>query len=117
MIITNSKAKKKGAHFEHLNYHLLSILIVAYHDLLPDAEVLEDIVQCLLATYLSASDFAQFFQNHLQIFGDDVAAHAHFHRLQYSGEGIMGTEKGLVMAGTRYDDIVLGNLRNISGSY
>ena len=34
MIITNSKAKKKGAHFEHLNYHLLSILIVAYHDLL-----------------------------------------------------------------------------------
>ena len=34
MIITNSKAKKKGAHFEHLNYHLLSILIVVYHDLL-----------------------------------------------------------------------------------
>lgn len=37
LIITNSKAKKKGAHFEHLNYHLLSILIVVYHDLLPDA--------------------------------------------------------------------------------
>ena len=35
MIITNSKAKKKGAHFEHLNYHLLSILIVVYHDLFP----------------------------------------------------------------------------------
>lgn len=34
LIITNSKAKKKGAHFEHLNYHLLSILIVVYHDLL-----------------------------------------------------------------------------------
>ena len=33
LIITNSKAKKKGAHFEHLNYHLLSILIVVYHDL------------------------------------------------------------------------------------
>ena len=92
LIITNSKAKNKGAHFEHLNYHLLSILIVVYHDLLSDAKVLEDIVQCLLATYLSASDFAQFFQNHLQIFGDDVAAHTHFHRLQYSGEGIMGTE-------------------------
>ena len=44
LIITNSKAKKKGAHFEHLNYHLLSILIVVYHDLLPDAEVLEDVV-------------------------------------------------------------------------
>lgn len=37
LIITNSKAKKKGAHFEHLNYHLLSILIVVYHDLLSDA--------------------------------------------------------------------------------
>ena len=36
MIITNSKAKKKGAHFEHLNYHLLSILIVVYHDLLSE---------------------------------------------------------------------------------
>lgn len=44
LIITNSKAKKKGAHFEHLNYHLSSILIVVYYDLLPDAEVLEDIV-------------------------------------------------------------------------
>jgi len=37
LIITNSKAKKKGAHFEHLNYHLLSILIVVYHDLFSDA--------------------------------------------------------------------------------
>ena len=37
LIITNSKAKKKGAHFEHLNYHSLSILIVVYHDLLSDA--------------------------------------------------------------------------------
>ena len=37
LIITNSKAKKKGAHFEHLNYHLLSIVIVVYHDLFPDA--------------------------------------------------------------------------------
>ena len=44
LIITNSKAKKKGAHFEHLNYHLLSILIVVYHDLFPDAKVLEDII-------------------------------------------------------------------------
>ena len=33
LIITNSKAKKKGAHFEHLNYHLLSILIDVYHKL------------------------------------------------------------------------------------
>ena len=41
LIITNSKAKKKGAHFEHLNYHLLSILIVVYHDLLSDAEILK----------------------------------------------------------------------------
>ena len=38
LIITNSKAKKKGAHFEHLNYHSLSILIVVYHDLLSDVE-------------------------------------------------------------------------------
>ena len=37
LIITNSKAKKKGAHFEHLNYHFLSILIVVYHNLFPDA--------------------------------------------------------------------------------
>ena len=44
LIITNSKAKKKGAQNEHLNYHLLSILIVVYHDLFSDAEVLEDIV-------------------------------------------------------------------------
>lgn len=44
LIITNSKAKKKGAHFEHLNYHLLSILIVVYHDLFSDAKVLEDII-------------------------------------------------------------------------
>ena len=43
MIITNSKAKKKGAHFEHLNYHLLSILIVVYHDLLSDAKVQRDV--------------------------------------------------------------------------
>lgn len=48
LIITNSKAKKKGAHFEHLNYHLLSILIVVYHDLLSDAKVLENIVQRFL---------------------------------------------------------------------
>ena len=42
--VINSKAKKKGAHFEHLNYHLLSILIVVYHDLFSDAKVLEDII-------------------------------------------------------------------------
>lgn len=79
LIITNSKAKKKGAHFEHLNYHLLSILIVVYHDLFPDAEMLEDIVQCFLAADLSASNFAQFFQDNFEVFGDDVAAHAHVH--------------------------------------
>ena len=117
MIITNSKAKKKGAHFEHLNYHLLSILIVVYHDLLSDAEVLEDIVQRFLAADLAAGDFSQLLQYHFQILGDDVAAHSHFHRLQYSGEGILGTEKSLVVAGIRYDDVVLDNLRNISGFY
>ena len=79
--------------------------------------MLEDIVQCLLATYLSASDFAQLLQYHLEVFGNDVAAHSHFHRLQYSGEGIMGTDEGFVVAGTRYDDVVLGNLRNISSFY
>ena len=42
MIITNSKAKKKGAHFEHLNYHLLSILIVVYHDLFSEDECAEE---------------------------------------------------------------------------
>lgn len=45
LIITNSKAKKKGAHFEHLNYHLLSILIVVYHDLFPDAERGKDVIE------------------------------------------------------------------------
>jgi len=44
LIVTNSKAKKKGAQNEHLNYHLLSILIVVYHDSFSDAEMLEDIV-------------------------------------------------------------------------
>lgn len=50
MIITNSKAKKKGAQNEHLNYHLLSILIVVYHDLFSDAEkeymeALDDVIE------------------------------------------------------------------------
>ena len=79
LIITNSKAKKKGAHFEHLNYHLLSILIVVYHDLLSDAEVLEDIIQRFLTAYLSTGDFSQFFQHHLEVFGYDVATHTHVH--------------------------------------
>ena len=79
--------------------------------------MLEDIVQRFLAADLAAGDFSQLLQYHFQIFGDDVAAHSHFHRLQYSGEGSLGTEKCLVVAGTRYDDVVLGNLRNISGSY
>ena len=35
--------------------------------LLSDAEVLEDVVQRFLATYLSASDFAQLFQCHLEV--------------------------------------------------
>ena len=70
--------------------------------------MLEDIVQRFLAADLATGDFAQLLQYHFQVFGDDVAAHAHFHRLQYSGEGIVGTEKGLVVAGTRYDDVVLG---------
>ena len=85
--------------------------------LLSDAEMLEDIVQRFLAADLAAGDFAQLLQYHFQIFGDDVAAHSHFHRLQYSGEGILGTEKCLVVAGTRNDDVVHGNLRNISGFY
>lgn len=58
LIVTNSKAKKKGAQNEHLNYHLLSILIVVYHESFSDAEILEDIIQCLLATNLPTSDFA-----------------------------------------------------------
>ena len=32
-----SKAKKKGAHCEHLNYHSLSMLIIDYHPLFSDA--------------------------------------------------------------------------------
>ncbi len=40
LIITNSKAKKEGAHLERLNYHLLSVLIVVYHDLFPALECL-----------------------------------------------------------------------------
>lgn len=85
--------------------------------LLSDAEVLEDIVQRFLAADLAAGDFAQLLQYHFQILGDDVAAHTHFHRLQYTGEGSLGTEKSLVVAGTRNDDVVLGNLRYISGFY
>ena len=45
LIITNSKAKKKGAQNEHLNYHLLSILIVVYHDLFSDAERGKDVIE------------------------------------------------------------------------
>ena len=33
LIATNSKAKKKGAQQEHLNYHSLSMLIIDYHPL------------------------------------------------------------------------------------
>jgi hypothetical protein len=39
----DTPSKKKGAHFEHLNYHLLSILIVVYHDLLPVRYLGDDI--------------------------------------------------------------------------
>ena len=37
LIATNSKAKKKGAQQEHLNYHSLSMLIIDYHPLFSDA--------------------------------------------------------------------------------
>ena len=37
LIATNSKAKKKGAHCEHLNYHSLSMLISDCHPLFSDA--------------------------------------------------------------------------------
>lgn len=100
-----------------LTVNLLLLLIVYYHDLLSDAEVLEDVVQRFLTADLAAGDFAQLLQHHFQILGDDVAAHSHFHRLQYTGEGRLGTEKSIVVAGTRNDDIVLRNLRNISGFY
>ena len=59
MIITNSKAKKKGAHFEHLNYHLLSILIVVYHDLFSDAEMREDIAKDFIRGDGIARDFGK----------------------------------------------------------
>ena len=59
LIITNSKAKKKGAHFEHLNYHLLSILIVVYHDLLADAEMREDIAKDFISGDGIARDFGK----------------------------------------------------------
>ena len=85
--------------------------------LLSDAEMLEDIVQRFLAADLTTGDFAQLLQYHFQILGYDVAAHSHFHRLQNSGEGRLGMEKSIVVAGTRNDDIVLRNLRNISGFY
>ena len=47
--------------------------------LLSDAEVLEDIIQRFLTAYLSTGDFSQFFQHHLEVFGYDVATHAHVH--------------------------------------
>ena len=47
--------------------------------LLSDAEMLEDIVQRFLAADLAAGDFAQLFQYHFQILGDDVATHSGFH--------------------------------------
>ena len=73
LIITNSKAKKKGAHFEHLNYHLLSILIVVYHDLFPDAEMLEDIVQDLLRSdAVLTCDVGKVVDDKAQVFGKEV---------------------------------------------
>ena len=73
LIITNSKAKKKGAHFEHLNYHLLSILIVVYHDLFPDAEVLEDIAEYFVGSDLALSgDFCQVGKNEAEVFSYEV---------------------------------------------
>ena len=62
-----------------LTVNLLLLLIVYYHDLLSDAEVLEDVVQRFLTADLAAGDFAQLLQYHFQILGDDVAAHSHFH--------------------------------------
>ena len=59
LIITNSKAKKKGAHFEHLNYHLLSILIVVYHNLFSDAEVLKYVFKYGFWLYFAAGDFTE----------------------------------------------------------
>ena len=73
LIITNSKAKKKGAHFEHLNYHLLSILIVVYHDLLTDAEVLEDIAEYFVGSDLALSgDFCQVGKDEAEVFSNEV---------------------------------------------
>ena len=73
LIAINSKAKKKGAHFEHLNYHLLSILIVVYHDLLSDAEMAEDVVECFLARNGATRDVAKLNEYELEVFGNKVA--------------------------------------------
>ena len=74
LIITNSKAKKKGAHFEHLNYHLLSILIVVYHDLFSHAKVGEDVLKCFLGgDALFARDFCKVVDDDAEIFGKEVA--------------------------------------------
>ena len=74
LIITNSEAKKKGAHFEHLNYHLLSILIVVYHDLFSHAKVSEDVLKCFLGgDALFARDFCKVVDDDAEIFGKEVA--------------------------------------------
>ena len=79
--------------------------------------MLEDIVQCFLATDLSASNFAQFFQDNFEVFGDDVAAHAHVHGFQDASEGGIGTGESLVVAGTCNDYVVFCNLWDVGGFY
>ena len=86
MIITNSKAKKKGAHFEHLNYHLLSILIVVYHDLLPDAEVGEDIAEDFVCGDFSTCYLCEMGETLAEVFRYEVARDADGHCFYYCSD-------------------------------
>lgn len=104
LIITNSKAKKKGAHFEHLNYHLLSILIVVYHDLFPDAEVSENVLEGFLRGYaFFARYLSKVVDDHAEVFGEEVAAETKIHRSDYTLERFVSVEQGRVVACRGYD--------------
>lgn len=60
-----------------IEWEILYLLVT--RGLLSNTEVLEDIIQRFLTAYLSTGDFSQFFQHHLEVFGYDIAAHAHVH--------------------------------------
>ena len=99
MIITNSKAKKKGAHFEHLNYHLLSILIVVYHDLFSDAEVGEDVIENLGGGDDATSDVGKGIETLTEVFAQKVVGDVHLKTIKNPGDALLGLEERGIVTG------------------